>query len=68
MESEVILRIRPTGSEILMKAAGPGNLSLMRMMKLFARPINTGNPLNVATQTYGRQILRHGERSNIAYW
>jgi len=53
----------------LMKVAGPGNLSLMRMMKrLFARPIDTGYPLNVAAQTYGRQILRHGERSNIAYW
>ena len=53
----------------LMKVAGPGNLSLMRMMKrLFARPIDTGYPLNVAAQTYGQQILRHGERSNIAYW
>ena len=53
----------------LMKAAGPGNLSLMRTMKrLFAGPINTGNPSNVAAQICGRQTLRHGERSNIAYW
>jgi hypothetical protein len=32
----------------------------------FARPINIGNPSNVTAQTGGRQILRHGGRSNIA--
>jgi hypothetical protein len=72
MESEVILPIKPTGNEMFDEGRRSRHLSLMRTMKrLFARPINTGSSSNVAAQTCGRQILRHGEPSyiaNKAYW